>query len=345
MNTTTLQRFFISLGLSLLLLLLTATEGCTVLHIQHTQAGVTSKVPGVPFFPKRARCRQEIVWLEPIYTLNLAALVPDKDGTLQSRPRGSVTLSLSAFQSDDVKQFVKTLNHRPTNEAIVQAGWDKIVANADPQVLSRSFANLGEDDRILLARSAAPAVYVDYADQYYINAKSPLSGSANVDVKVAEDGSLTEASGQLENKTLDTILGALPISSVITGELGLAAGKSIEEAGNIEAYQLTIGISGYRHTLAHFVDYPVVPTPCPVAAAISLAAADEYKREDISTPTDSTAKDNSAKKDNNSADGNSKGDKTGQNGAAKDDSGSTDKTQNDKGSAGKKLNADKSKNK
>jgi hypothetical protein len=267
-------------------LVLSCSIGCGVaLRVNHRAAGTTAtptSVPGIPFYPKRARCRQEVVWFEPIYTLTLAALLPDKDGKLQSHPRGAVVLSLSSFESQEVVDFTKILNNRPTDEGTVLSYWQKVVARSDSHVLARDFSSLAASDRILAGRSAAPAVYVDYADQYYVNAKLPVAGSANVDAKVAADGSLSEASGQVQTQTLQTILNALPISSVITGGLGLG-GKSIAPAGEVEAFQLTISISGYRHSLARFVDYPSTSVPCPIATDITLAEATEYKREDMNT--------------------------------------------------------------
>jgi hypothetical protein len=243
-------------------------------------------IPGVPFYAKRGRCRQEIVWYEPIYSLTLAALLPDKDGALQSHARGAVVLSRTGFESQEVTDFIKVLNNQPSDELTVTNAWKRIVTHADSHVLSRDFSSLGAADLILAGRSAAPAVYVDYSDQYYVNAKIPVAGSANVDAKVAEDGSLSEASAQVETKTLETILSALPISSLITGGLGLG-GKSIADVGKVEAFQLTVSTSGYRHTLARFVDFPgTQPAVCPVAASIALSESTEYKREDISALSD-----------------------------------------------------------
>jgi hypothetical protein len=288
------------------------SAGCGVaLRVNHRPVGTTAtpvSVPGVPFYPKRARCRQEVVWFEPIYTLTLVAMLPDKNGALQSHPRGVVVLSRSSFESQEVDDFMKVLNNRPTDEGTVLRYWQKVVARADSHVLSRDFSSLAASDRILAGRSAAPVVYVDYADQYYVNAKLPVAGSANVDAKVAVDGSLSEASGQVQSQTLQTILNALPISSVITGGLGL--GKSIAAAGEVEAFQLTISISGYRHTLARFVDYPSTSAPCPIAIDITLTEATEYKREDMNisavdknakpsttSPKDSASGDQSKKAD------------------------------------------------
>jgi hypothetical protein len=245
-----------------------------------------------------------VVWFEPIYTLTLAALLPDKDGVLQTHPRGAVVLSRSSFESQEVIDFMKVLNNQPSDEGTVTRDWKKVVARADSHVLSRDFASLEAKDRILAGRSAAPAIYVDYSEQYYVNAKIPVAGSANVDAKVAEDGSLSEASGQVETKTLETILNALPISSLITGGLGLG-GKGTAEVGQVEAFQLTVSISGYRHTLARFVDYPSTspPAPCMVATDIALADATEYKREDLSAIADTSSGDKNGNSTKDSASG------------------------------------------
>jgi hypothetical protein len=267
-------------------------------------------VPGVPFYTKRARCRQEVVWFEPIYTLTLAALLPDKDGALQTHPRGTVILSRASFESKEVVDFMKLLNNRPTDEGTVLRDWQKVVTRADSHALSRDFASLGTSDRILAGRSAASAIYVDYGDQYYVNAKIPLAGSANLDVKVADDGSLSEVSGQVETKTLETILSTLPVSNVITGGLGLSGGKSIAGAGEVEAFQLTVSISGYRHTLARLVDYPSTSAPCPVAADIGLADAIEYKREDMAAVADASSTDKNGNSGTTSPKGSASGDQS-----------------------------------
>lgn len=191
--------------------------------------------------------------------------------------------------SGDVTTLVKSVSNGG-DEAAVMPNWKKVVTRIDPQVLTRNFGSVPAEDRILLASSAAPVVFVDYTEQYYVNAKVPLAGSANVDAKVAEDGSLSEASGQVQSKTFETIVGALPISSLITGALGVG-GKAFEP-GKIETFTLAISVSGYRHTLARLVAYPnstvndITPA-CPVVKDIAFADANEYKREDLSTATDS----------------------------------------------------------
>lgn len=293
------------LGAAISVGLIISVVACGGLRISHRPVSSSSKptkVPGVPFYPKKGRCRQEVVWFEPIYSLTLTALIPDKDGVLQSHPRGALVLSRSQFQGPEVSNFTKLINSLPTDEGTVMREWKKVVAIADPHVVSRSFDSLSVGDTILVSRSAAPVFYVDYNDQYYANAKIPLAGSANLDVKVADDGSLSEVSAQIENKTLETITGALPISSVITGELGLSGGKSIAPAAEVEAFQMTVAISGYKHTLGRFMPFPTDANACPKPTQIGFDDADDYKREDMSSaspkPADKSADINSSPKGN-----------------------------------------------
>jgi hypothetical protein len=282
------------LAIATLTAILTFTGCGSALRISHRSTGTnasTTSVPGVPFYVKRARCRQEVVWLEPIYTLTLTAMIPGKDGTLQSRPSGSMVLPRSSFVRDEVKDLIKTVTNGG-DETTVLANWRKVTPLISSNVQTRGFSSLTAEDIILLGSSAAPVVFVDYTDQYYVNAKLPWAGSANVDAKVAEDGSLTEASGQVETKTIETLLS--PVNTAITGALG--SGKDLEP-GKVAVFTLTVALSGYRHTLARLVDYPsstsskaangvvTIGTPaCPVVQAIPFGEASEYKREDLSQP-------------------------------------------------------------
>jgi hypothetical protein len=282
------------LGPSILVavVLVGATAGCTALRITHSPAGSAAKttpIEGVPFYPKKGACQQQVVWLEPIYNLSLATLVQDKNNALQSHPRGAVALSRTAFQKDEVRELVKLLNEGKPDEDVLKA-WAAVVANSNTDVLSRDFSSLDPSDRILVGRLSKPTTFVDYSDQYYANARVPLAGSASVNPKVAADGSLTEISAQVQDNTLQTILGALPISTVLTGALGLP-GKGIVPTVP-QTFQLTITITGYQHTLGRTVPYA---NPCPLPEDLNLANATEYKRDDVSAAAKPSTDDKTSK--------------------------------------------------
>ena len=58
-------------------------------------------------------------------------------------------------------------------------------------------------------------------DLYYINVEKPWIGTSTATIKLSEHGRLTEMTASVEDKTVETILGALPIKEFISHDLGL----------------------------------------------------------------------------------------------------------------------------
>ena len=184
-------------------------------------AATRANVDGVPFFVKKAKCREEVVWLEPIYNLSLSANATDKNGKLQPQPPGSLALSRSIFISQQVTNLIKLINEGTATLDTVQRYWTQVAAQLSAATLARQANDLpfqsDNRDLILIRRSSSAVPYVDYSDQFFLNARVPISGNANVATKLAADGTLTEGSAQIQNNTLQTILSAIPISSLFGG--------------------------------------------------------------------------------------------------------------------------------
>jgi len=69
-----------------------------------------------------------------------------------------------------------------------------------------------ESQEVLLAsNSVAPERYVDANAVFYFNVKKPLTGTANAEIDLSNEGILSKTSGQVEDKTLQAVLSALPI--------------------------------------------------------------------------------------------------------------------------------------
>jgi hypothetical protein len=75
----------------------------------------------------------------------------------------------------------------------------------------------------MLANSISLTAEVDYGTIYAINEKRHFSGSSQADFKLAADGTLNEASGQVQDNTFATIVSALPVSSLITSAVDIVA--------------------------------------------------------------------------------------------------------------------------
>ena len=204
------------------------------------------KVPGLPFYIKKAACLHTVVWLEPVYTLNLE-LVSTPAGAspkTNSSQLGTTVLSLSQLQAKDAQAFFHSLNaDSSTIEEVVKA-WVRVATAAGTPYTPSAIP--GPSDRILVSNTSDPQVYVDYSQPYYVNVRRPAAGSAKVDSKLASDGTLTEVSAEVEEKTIEAI--TTGIKDLASAALGAAA-KS-EGPRPEQHVKLTITTAGYKHTLS-----------------------------------------------------------------------------------------------
>jgi hypothetical protein len=268
--------------LALLLILLVGLAGCRTAQVTKAKAPVsankTDKLDGIPFYIKKAACKHEVVWLEPIYTLTLDEITTPEgtNAKPQTTPRGAAVLSLSQYQEDPaVQKFLKALSQVGAQFEDVLKAWDDITK------VPYTPTKFPEDakNRVLVSNANTPDVYVDYAEIYYINAKNPVAGSAKVDTKLGSDGTLTEASVEIESKTLETLLG--PINAAITAGLPLAAKAEVQVKAPLKQLKLTTEVSGFKHTFSR-ID-PSKSFPCPVISADSLPGPSNYSREGVAT--------------------------------------------------------------
>lgn len=276
--------------LVLAVLLTGSLAGCRTVQVTKAKAPTspskTDKIDGIPFYIKKAACKHEVVWLEPIYTLTLDEITtpPGADAKPQTTPRGAVVLSLSQYREDPaVLAFLKALSQVGAQFEDVLKKWNEITkVPYTPTTFPDS-----PKDRVLVSNSNTPEIYVDYGETYYISAKHPLAGSAKVDTKLAGDGTLTEASVEIESKTLETLLG--PVTAAISSGLPLAA--KVEGKPAEKQLKLTTEVSGFKHTFSR-ID-PSASFPCSVVSAegvpatMSTAAAKlfNYSRESVASGT------------------------------------------------------------
>ena len=247
----------------------------------------STKLSGVPFYVKVAQCKQETSWLELFYTLTLKktstfSFVDEKAAKAKdpsAKPpapvvRFTVTkvLSLSQFNSSDVRLLKAMLTKPgpadPLQARAIEGAWKKISDVPDYLPLA-----MGEDalvnspEVVQSTNTATPEAVVDYSRVYYYNAPRPWIGTSQLGAKLASDGSLTEASAQVQGQTMSTILSALPISTLLTKAAGAgaaaAAAPPAEAVQETFQYEMTTVEDGYIHTHSRYTQYAL---PCPVAA-------------------------------------------------------------------------------
>jgi hypothetical protein len=132
----------------------------------------------------------------------------------------------------------------------------------------------------LVGNTSIPKLFVDYSSQYTLNAKSPFAGTVNADYKLSDDGTLTETSGQVEEKTFETAAALFPISDLIKAAAGVST-KGFDASGKqIISLTLSIEHRGIKITRSQISPFT---TGCPVGSA--LAKSDDVAFEDVGPDT------------------------------------------------------------
>jgi hypothetical protein len=258
-------------------------SGCGSLMNVTRQAHATTPghVDGVPFYVKAGVCKQQTVWLQPIYSLTLKATPPaDKGpaGTVSSR---TLILTLAEVRSDEFRNLMNA----KANE--IETKWDALAQKQPPDPYSLDQSKLGDktspdNKRVLrVANETVPEIYVDYSTMYFYNTSKPLAGSAQANVELASDGTMTKGSAQAEDKTLQAFLDLLPIKDVLStvakAGLGVAAAPAAEPA----KYELSIATQLLKHT--HF-KYLTDKTPPCAPPEGELTPGYNLLTEDVSEP-------------------------------------------------------------
>lgn len=207
-------------------------------------------IDGIPFYPKRAVCRQDTIWLEPLYVLTredtyrkqqppLKPTDPPPPPTTttikqtkiarrselttkqcpQAAPRDQCTIT--ALERLDKLQ--KTLADAqptidPTKLKAINDAWTEINVTSSLLVTDVEQRNV-----VLASNTRTSDFFTDYTRPYYFNTRMPWLGSSTANATLDKDGSLTNGTATVDNQTLKAVLDVLPISAVLSKALGLTS--------------------------------------------------------------------------------------------------------------------------
>jgi hypothetical protein len=212
--------------------------GCTPVFIVQKNG---DDINGIPFYIKTAKCLHQSVYVVPYYQITFQVLKDDKVNTTET-----ITISSKAYQSKPVEKFLTLMHQSP--ETTLQAALNawRSISNLNNDPYERVTVNDTEWPKYLVANSSAPTVLVDYSNQYTLNAKSPFAGTVNADYKLNEDGTLSEASGQIQEQTLSTVLS--PIADVFKTAAGLLK-AALDGGGAEKTEKITLQAVVEKHFL------------------------------------------------------------------------------------------------
>jgi hypothetical protein len=102
-----------------------------------------------------------------------------------------------------------------------------LLVSTPPCVRGGEYAAILEDKAVVVSELSH--------EQYYINTKRPWIGSASATIKLAQDGTMTDAQSSVEDKTVETILSVVPVANYLTKQwsLGEKAPDTVTAAAEI----------------------------------------------------------------------------------------------------------------
>jgi hypothetical protein len=239
---------------------------------------------GIPFFSNVGACTQQTVYANPYYLITLK--VTGASGILLS---DGVKLSSTGHRSVDFQNLIAQLDKEKPDSDSVKAAWEL--------VKRRSFNPYTESDaEFVLSNTSKATTVVDYAHQYSLNERRPLVGSVSADYKLSPDGTLSEAQGQIQDTTLASILGVLPLSDLIKSAAGIATKVGAAAAQNPEVVHFSLEQEERMRTTTYSVN-TAYSQSCPTGAALTSTTANvSISLADVGAK-DTTAKTDASKND------------------------------------------------
>lgn len=250
MNKLTL---FLSLGLA----------GCAAFDVNTDQDS-----NGVPFYLKKGNVEQitnyERTWIDIKLQYNGATANDTSRGQeahiLVSNNCYGSQITLAAYENaskilinkgtfkDAAAAFLNEFSNQ--QNCLISGATILKEANITFSTLSLKF--LTQD---LLGNTSSIKSYVDYSQKYYFNTKTPPFGTTAATVKLAADGTLSEASSTIDSTKLAELL---PIKDLLVDQLGLLktdedpAAKFALASSDKPPLLITVYRDGYLYKLVKF---------------------------------------------------------------------------------------------
>jgi hypothetical protein len=262
------------------------------------------ELPGVPFYPTRAVCKHQTVWMEPVFSLTredtYSAKAPEKPAVITQ-------VKLARISDLGPKlTYLTNLQSAIATQVKINDAWARIGTTG-----ALTFAQPPSATDVFLGSNSVTSVkYVDYETPFYFNTRMPIIGSSTAKANLNDDGTLGGIEATSAPKTAETLLSLLPINAFFSATLGLPAPKSggggpgssaamfYDSTSGAEALNrsnmpmqvtLTIATAFYKHTLTSTAKQ--VASPCEISPKLQLADYDKYEYQWEAVPSSAQSND------------------------------------------------------
>jgi hypothetical protein len=201
----------------LILLAAFTLYGCGSIVVKQAGPNGAVDMPGIPFYSKSAQYTHETKWLRR--ELVVSVIVTERAGSETTRVAhypvtGGLVLPATAAQA------VETWLGKLLGEAKDTWQFAEATAAAEKTVRDLQMLRDARAHDELLSNTIGYAMVIG-PERLYINTLQPLIGTANSTYKLSGDGTLTEATTNVTDDTLKTILGLFPINAKLSQAWGL----------------------------------------------------------------------------------------------------------------------------
>ena len=246
--------------LSLLYLVITTSfllSGCGLYIVK--KSDVAGNHQGIPFYVKTGGCKREIAHLKPYYLLTLSKKENDK-----------VVSTDTAFvcRADFNNSLLDSL--RNSTAATVESNWDALKKGVKCEPHAEDST---PENTLLLSDVVSAYAYVDYNHPYTLNVRRPVIGSASATTKLADDGTLSEGTAQVEDKTLETVLGLVPAADLIKSAAGIA---TMAFDGGAPKFSYELKIEEKAAKLSRVYHDPQPTGPCELDTKLRPTASGDF---------------------------------------------------------------------
>ena len=238
----------ISKLLPLVLLLVTA-QGCALYSVrEHGAEDRLVARSGIPFYIRKAMCEQETVYQEAAFrvAITLDTIVYNGQTVTSRNPLLTVVRTVPA--TAEVGRVLAALSRMKVEH--------RGQFTAATQALSQRPRSAAADT-MLVSNTVRLKDFVDYSQRYYLNVRRAWNGASSATVKLNPDGTLGEAAAEVDDQTLTTALGAIPLHDFLLDRLDLRTTEDADPAAGLPSargpspYGIRIEVkpAAFTHTL------------------------------------------------------------------------------------------------
>ncbi len=203
-----------------------AITSCGLYRVSRQDATKSAGIPGIPILVKKPVRYQMTKVVMTHWKVAFVLKVGDKEIVAPSGEMQIVASNGALLELEGISiELSKDAEITPENFA------SKVQAKIDAADIQWGGCHDKQFTKTLCIVPVAPygrtientvVVASELSDtQYFINTRRPWIGTASATIKLAPDGTMTEAVAEVEDKTVETLLSVLPITDFFTRQWGL----------------------------------------------------------------------------------------------------------------------------